>query len=59
MQVKICSRRAMKSCSWPGAGRWTGTGWQAEFASLEQAVRSRDVEVLKKHLRNIVPEYQG
>jgi FlaA1/EpsC-like NDP-sugar epimerase len=30
-----------------------------EFASLEQAVRSRDVEVLKKHLRNIVPEYQG
>jgi FlaA1/EpsC-like NDP-sugar epimerase len=35
-------------------------GWlQEEFAGLEQAVRSRDVELLKKYLRNIVPEYQA
>jgi FlaA1/EpsC-like NDP-sugar epimerase len=32
---------------------------QGEFAGLDEAVRSREVEVLKKHLRNIVPEYQG
>lgn len=32
---------------------------QEEFAVLEQAVRSRDVDLLKKHLRNIVPEYQA
>lgn len=31
---------------------------QEEFTGLEQAARSRDVDLLKKHLRNIVPEYQ-
>lgn len=34
--------------------------WQwleEEFARLEQAVISRDVDLLKKHLKNIVPEY--
>ncbi|MFZ5797795.1 MAG: polysaccharide biosynthesis protein [Desulfobulbaceae bacterium] len=35
-------------------------GWLAkEFISLEGAARSRDVELLKQHLRNIVPEYLG
>jgi FlaA1/EpsC-like NDP-sugar epimerase len=34
--------------------------WLAkEFISLEEAARSRDVELLKQHLRNIVPEYLG
>lgn len=34
--------------------------WQwleEEFTRLEQAVISRDVDLLKKHLKNIVPEY--
>ncbi|HBI15686.1 MAG TPA: polysaccharide biosynthesis protein [Desulfobulbaceae bacterium] len=31
---------------------------QQEFAGLEEAVRSREVDVLKKHLQNIVPEYR-
>ena len=34
--------------------------WLAgELAELAQAVRTRDVALIKKHLRNIVPEYQG
>ncbi|RJX20460.1 MAG: polysaccharide biosynthesis protein [Desulforudis sp.] len=34
-------------------------GWlEEEFARLEQAVIFRDVDLLKKHLKNIVPEYQ-
>jgi len=30
-----------------------------EFFRLKQAVISRDVDLLKKHLKNIVPEYQA